>query len=976
MMFKPQNNNRLIWAPIFATIALTTACSGSGSSGSSSFTGTDLASKNFMVDEALATVSFAGGKTLSLSQQAGSGAYQSPSESFDQFYTVSDRGPSIDCADTESVIEVADFCGVGVSGEVFPLPSYTPQITQWQLSGQGSELSLEKVATIALSDSAGAAIDGLPNRGDEKAFDADGNALPVSPNGLDPEAIVKLANGNFWLADDYGPSLVLVAADGEILERHVPAGTLADYSGASYPVSDTLLPEVFAKRQQQGGIAALALSPDNQFLYFIMKRPLANPNEESVGDSRIVRIGKLSLDDAGAISALDGEYLYRLDSPSQFARKHDGSGDLVDGEFLSQGVVTVNEAVALAEDYLAVVEQADTVSKFYRINLANAVSVLGSDWDSLAASPSLEQQYVLADTPFVPKQLAFESLSSTLPVGISALPTGLEGLAFLNGNFTVHSNDNNYGIAGGSSELTVLPLGALIAVADAPLMPSIDYAESASFKRDDAVFDSGSAAGVAADVVNTQMFVVNAQLAAVDVLDISDPLAPTLTAQLDLAAAATDAGMTIGAVNSVVVGLSHVAVALGNSDPQASGSVALFALDDLSFSASFAVGAMPRALAFDFLGRYVLVANEGAPSDDYSVDPEGSVTVIDIEDGVDVASVTNISFSDFNADGTRADELPSGVRITGPGASVAQDLEPEFITVALDNSKFYVSLQENNAVAVVDMATLTIDAVQALGSKDFGSAGNELDVRNDGVVDIRSWAGLQGVYQPGGLTSYLYRNDNYLVTANEGAARRYSGFNEAFTAVEFDGVAAPAIDAANPSVDAAADEEQLGGLTLSDQTGDTDGDGDIDQMTAFGGRSFSIWDNSGQLVFDSGADLARLTSAISGDKFNDLDSASDESGAAPNSLALIGSNGRIYAFVALGRSSGIAIYDVTSPYGVQFVQYVNNRDFSLDASADSGDVGPEGLDTFAVDGVTYLAVGHTGSGNVRIFAIDANGTAP
>ncbi|MGJ8687569.1 MAG: esterase-like activity of phytase family protein, partial [Spongiibacteraceae bacterium] len=684
MMFKPQNNNRLIWAPLVAAIALTAACSGSNSS-SSGFTGTDLASKNFAVDEALATVSFTGGKTLSLTLSAGSGAYQAPSEDFEDFYTVSDRGPSIDCADTEIVIEVADFCGVGVSGEVFPLPAYAPQITHWQLSGQGSELSLEKVSTITLSDSAGADIDGLPNSADEKAFGPDGNALAVSANGLDPEAIVKLANGNFWLADDYGPSLVLVAADGKILERHVPAGTLADYSGATYPVSDTLLPAVFAKRQQQGGISALALSPDNQFLYFIMKRPLANPDEESVADSRVVRIGKLSLDEDGAISAMTGEYLYRLYSPLHFSNKHDSSGDLVDGEFLPQSVVKINEAVALAEDYLAVVEQADTVSKFYRINLANAVSVLDSAWDSSVTSPSLEQQYLVVDAPFVPKQLAFDSLSWTLPVGINALPTAIEGLAFLNGNFTVHSNDNNYGIAGGSSELTVLPLGALIAIADTPLMPSLDYANSASFKRDDAVFDGGSAGDLAIDVVNAQMFVANAQLVAVDVVDVADPLTPTLVGQLDLAAAATDAGITIGAVNSVVVGLSHVAVALENSDPQASGSVALFALDDLSFSASFEVGAMPRALAFDFLGRYVLVANEGAPSDDYSVDPEGSVSVIDISDGVDVATVTSISFDDFNVDGTRADELSAEVRVTGPDASVAQDLEPEFITVALDN---------------------------------------------------------------------------------------------------------------------------------------------------------------------------------------------------------------------------------------------------------------------------------------------------
>jgi DNA-binding beta-propeller fold protein YncE len=308
------------------------------------------------------------------------------------------------------------------------------------------------------------------------------------------------------------------------------------------------------------------------------------------------------------------------------------------------------------------------------------------------------------------------------------------------------------------------------------------------------------------------------------------------------------------------------------------------------------------------------------------------------------------------------------VRIFGANdPSVAQDLEPEHIAVSLDNRKLFVTLQENNAVAVIDLASLSIDRIVALGSKNFGIAGNELDVNDNDNIDIRTWDGVYGLYQPDGISAYRFGNKNYFVTANEGKVRANAAFTEAVRAQELDGVGGkPSIDTANPSFTAAQDSDKLGRLIVSTKAGDTDNDGDIDQISAFGARSFSIWNEDGKLMYDSGSDLAKVTQAIAASGFNDGDQGSDESGAKPKSLALLSSLNRIYAFVSLERTGGIAVYDITSPLGVQFVQYVNKRK----EVADVGEYGADGITAFFLDSNAYLAVANAKTGNVRVIQID------
>jgi hypothetical protein len=364
---------------------------------------------------------------------------------------------------------------------------------------------------------------------------------------------------------------------------------------------------------------------------------------------------------------------------------------------------------------------------------------------------------------------------------------------------------------------------------------------------------------------------------------------------------------------------------------------------------SIEVGVHPDMVTFSPDGTKVLTADEGEPSDDYSLDGEGSVTIIDLADGPANARATRVGFADFNAGGPRAAELPDGVRIYGPGASVAQDLEPEYVAISPDGSTAYVSLQENDALAVVDIPSATVTAIAALGARDFGRVGQGLDPSNeDGAIAIAPWPAL-GMYMPDGMATYQVGDALYLVTANEGDSRDYedeAGFTE-----ETD-VSEVALDPeAFPDGESLQAEGNLGKLEISSVSGDTDGDGDHDALYAFGARSFSIWDTADlSVVFDSGDQMERTIAESNPEHFNasndtnEFEDRSDNSGPEPEGLVLGTIGERTYAFIGVERQSGVFVYDITDPAGASFVTYLENRDWSVEpASGMAGDLGPEGL---------------------------------
>jgi hypothetical protein len=547
---------------------------------------------------------------------------------------------------------------------------------------------------------------------------------------------------------------------------------------------------------------------------------------------------------------------------------------------------------------------------------------------------------LLLTSPFTDKE---KKLKQIKLVGLAAillaaiLLIGFQNTAVARGGWSVHHDDDTIALA-----------------------PLATYATG--------VFDEGASEIVAYDKGSERLFIINADAVRVDVLDISDPANPVELAPID----ASPHG---GSANSVAAYKGIVAVAIENEVKTDPGSVVFFDADG-NFLNQLEVGALPDMVTFTPNGRYLLVANEGEPNDDYTVDPEGTVSIIKMRlnkpQKMTQANVQTVSFAGFNNQ-----TLDPSIRIFGPNATVAQDLEPEYITVSDNSRTAWVVLQENNAMARINIRNGRILNLYGLGFKDHSQPGNGLDASNrDGGIHISNWPVL-GMFQPDGIAAYAYRGRTFVVSANEGDARDYDGYSEEerIGDLTLDPVAFP--NAADLQ-----DDANLGRLNSTTAIGDTDGDGDFDQLYAYGARSFSIWTGNGRLVYDSGEDFEQITAAQLPAEFNSnndengsFDARSDDKGPEPEGVAIGKVGKRTYAFIGLERIGGIMVYDITNPYAPTFVQYVNNRDFSGDAEAGTaGDLGPEGITFISQkDSPTHtalLVVGNEVSGSTTIYAIN------
>ncbi|QNK78064.1 choice-of-anchor I family protein [Winogradskyella sp. PAMC22761] len=449
------------------------------------------------------------------------------------------------------------------------------------------------------------------------------------------------------------------------------------------------------------------------------------------------------------------------------------------------------------------------------------------------------------------------------------------------------------------------------------------------------VDDAGSAEIVAHDPVSQRLFVLNSVAQKLEILDFSDITNITTISSIDLS--------TYGDPTSVAY-MNNI-VALGISKGPLEDGVVVFCDIDGVISSTITAGNLPDMVGFTPDGTKLLVANEGQPNDDYSVDPEGSISVIDVTGGLGNISQTNVLNINFNSfDSQLASLQAEGIRVFGPNATVSQDMEPEYITFSNDSQTAYVTLQENNAIGVIDLTTNTITDILPLGLKDHALAGNTLDASDDtDFIFLANWP-IKGMYMPDAMASYEVNGVTYLVTANEGDAREYDTYaeEERVSDLNLD----PTIF---PNAEFLQLDSNLGRLTATTATGDLDNDGDIDEIHVFGSRSFSIWNTvTGALVFDSADDFERITAndPIYGELFNASNSnnnfknRSDNKGPEPEGVTVAEINGEFYAFITLERVGGLMAYNITDPNNAVFEKYINNRDLGDD---EGGDLGPEGI---------------------------------
>ena len=482
-------------------------------------------------------------------------------------------------------------------------------------------------------------------------------------------------------------------------------------------------------------------------------------------------------------------------------------------------------------------------------------------------------------------------------------------------------------------------------------------------------YNTAAAEIVAFDPVSDRIFFVNAQLNQVVALNASNPasLSPAFT--IDMA--------SYGAVaNSVCVVPGGIAVAAEASPKTDPGKIVFFDAAGTLLS-QVTVGAQPDHVTVTPNGLKVIVANEGEPSNDYTIDPQGTISIIDISGGLASLTIANVTSIDFTA---YTPAMLPGVRIFGTGATVAQDMEPEYITVSDDSQKAFVACQENNAVVRIDLATNTIEQITSLGLKDHSLPGNGLDASDNPTgINIANWP-VKGVYMPDAIDAFTIGGQTYVAYANEGDAREWGTFVEPRRIGNAGYVLDPTIfpNAATLKLNA-----NLGRLNATIYSGDTDGDTDFDEIHVFGSRSFTIRDANGAIVWDSGDQLEQLTSAAYPTNFNSNNSAngsfdtrSDDKGPEPEAITVADVYGSTYAFIGLERIGGIMVYDVSVPSAPVFIQYLNNRDFNGDAAAGTAlDLGPEDIKFVSAadspDGMPFLIVGNEISGTVSLFRINA-----
>ncbi len=340
----------------------------------------------------------------------GSGLWRSSSDPQNEFWMVTDRGPN------GKVI---------VNGELrrtFPIPEYTPLLVK--VRTENSEIRIEQV--IPLIGSSGNPIPGLSNLEgeDESPYDFKAlTALNYNPSGLDPEDLVRTSTGEFWLADEYRPSLVRVSPEGRVLKRYIPQGVALE--GADYPVA-AVLPAVYARRKLNRGFEGLALSLDETTLYAVLESPLANPDTPTSDTSRNTRILAFDI----ATERPVAEYIYQLEEVSTF------------DPAITQADMKVSGIVALNSGTLLVLEHTDAVARLYKVDLGGGTNILNSKWDEAGTTPSLEKCHNL-------RSLGLTVLPKSLVIDLTTLagvPGKIEGLSVVDPSTIAISNDNDFGI--------------------------------------------------------------------------------------------------------------------------------------------------------------------------------------------------------------------------------------------------------------------------------------------------------------------------------------------------------------------------------------------------------------------------------------------------------------------------------------------------------------------------------------------------
>ncbi len=433
-------------------------------------------------------------------------------------------------------------------------------------------------------------------------------------------------------------------------------------------------------------------------------------------------------------------------------------------------------------------------------------------------------------------------------------------------------------------------------------------------------------------------------------------------------------GFTYGDMTSVAVSAdgTKLAAAVQAEGYADNGRVAVFTCNadgTLTFEQAYETGVQPDMVTFTPDDSRILTANEGEPREGYAdgeVDPAGSVTLITVADGTAV----NVDFTAYDSNEERQELIDAGI-VMKKDAVPSEDLEPEYI--AAGNDTAYITLQEANAIAVIDLDSLKVAGIYSAGYEDYSTTAVDID-KKDEAYNPAVYESLRGIRMPDGVALYSVDGVDYIVTANEGDSREWGDYLNEDERDFGDGQT-------SPTGKITAENSGLTGKVVFFDSSDYDGlDSGLDYV--FGGRSFTVFraDKSGLTeIYDSGSDFEAKTAEYIPENFNcsnddkSLDDRSGKKGPESESITVGTVGERTYAFIGLERVGGVMVYDITDPAETVYVNYINSRDFSEDIA---GDDSPEGLCFIpaadSADGNAYLLAACEVSGTVAAYELTAN----
>jgi hypothetical protein len=474
--------------------------------------------------------------------------------------------------------------------------------------------------------------------------------------------------------------------------------------------------------------------------------------------------------------------------------------------------------------------------------------------------------------------------------------------------------------------------------------------------------DGGIAEIVQYNKDNQRMYLVNGALGSLDIVDARGLRSGSFTSlglfrRINISAMGDTQGFVYGDLTSVAIGVKNklIALAVQHRDYAAPGYIVLLDYEG-AYLRHYGAGVQPDMICFSGDERYILTADEGEPREGYggaAIDPPGSVTILDLSTN----ALKTVGFDSFDEAGARTALIEKGV-ILGAGARPSLDFEPEYIAVGDDNRSAWVSLQEANAIAVLDIPEGAFRYIAALGFKDHNIPANSLDVLKDKKAELAP-QNLYGAYMPDGIAAINIQGTPYVLTANEGDAREWgSGDNEYADIVSY-----------------SIGDYKMDVLDNTKKEGLESG-----RKHLLGARSFSIWDARGpglRQIYDSGNGFETITAGFFPENFNashgnnDLDSRSGKKGPEPEYVAILPVGNRFYGCFGLERIGGVVVYDISNPASPVFYDYINTRDFSASGLAEMGDLGPEGLCAVRAEdsptGRPLLFVANEVSGSITVY---------